>query len=55
MKLILIITLTASLFSCAPSAYRPGPNPLDAPGGEPTASELHAQNLKAITSNPAYR
>lgn len=32
-----------------------GFNPLDVPGStEPTAAELHQENLAAITSNPAY-
>lgn len=29
-----------------------GPNPLDRPGDDYCASELHLQNLRAITGNP---
>lgn len=45
----------AGLNSCtAPRAYPPGtPDPLDQPGTpEPTAAELHAKNIAAITGNP---
>lgn len=45
----------ASLAGCAPKAFRPGPNPLDEPGAiEPTALDLHEENIRAITGNPGY-
>ena len=52
MKTLLSLALLA-LASCAPQAYPVGaPNPLDSVGGEPTAAELHAKNIAAITGNP---
>lgn len=49
MKTITTILTVIYLASCAPKAYSPGPNPLDEPGSsEPTAAELHAENIKAI-------
>jgi hypothetical protein len=59
MKTILAITCFA-LSSCAaikfqPDSWEDKPNPLDSIEGEPTAAELHEQNMRAITSNPGYR
>lgn len=54
MKLLLAsILLAAALTSCQPLPA--DANPLDVPGtADPTAAELHQENLAAITSNPAY-
>lgn len=48
----------ATFLSCAsPKAFRAdSPNPLDEPGYvEPTAEELHLENMRAITNNPVYQ
>ena len=53
MKTILAL-LALSLSAC--NITRPQPNPLDQPGSRYlTAIERHLENLKQITSNPAYR
>lgn len=60
-KLIISLVQSAAMLaailwatSCAPKAFPVGsPNPLDTPGEtEPTAAELHAKNIAAITGNP---
>lgn len=55
MKTLSIAILAALVASCAPQAYPVDtPNPLDEPGYvPPTAAELHLENLRAITSDPA--
>ncbi len=54
MKTTLLLALLA-IASCAPKAYPPGtPNPLDRPCDQQSVAEMHAANMKAITSNPAY-
>lgn len=47
----------ATFLSCAPKAFPvDSPNPLDTPGeGEPTADELHLENIREITNNPVYQ
>ena len=63
MKLVMSLLLLALVMvatSCAALRYQPDswngtPNPLDPVGGEPTAAELHEENMRAITSNPGYR
>jgi len=46
----LVAAFILGLFSCSPVAYPVGaPNPLDEPGHvEPTAAELHAENIRII-------
>lgn len=46
----------ASLSSCGLNkAFPVGPSPLDEPGErQPTASELHDGNVRAITGNPTF-
>ena len=55
MKTIIALTAAICLVSCVPVAYPVGtPNPLDEPGyRQPTVQELHLQNLRAITCDPA--
>ena len=57
LALLITILIAASLGSCAPQAFPVGtPNPLDEPGyTAPTVEELHLENIRAITNNPAYR
>jgi len=53
--LILWAFFVATFLSCAPRAYPPGPNPLDAPGSTaPTTAGFHTSHLRAITGNPAH-
>ena len=55
LQLYLILCIIVGIFSCAPQAYPPGPNPLDLPGTtDPTAAELRTSHLRQITSNPAH-
>ena len=53
MKTLLSLAILA-LASCAPKAFPVGsPDPRNAPGtADPTAAELHAKNIAAITGNP---
>lgn len=65
MKHLALLLITAALVgctftSCAVLKYQPDswagkPNPLDSLRGEPTADELHRDNVRAITSNPGYQ
>jgi hypothetical protein len=52
MKTIALIAIAICLASCgpiAPTAY----NPLDNPGQQPTAVELHSKNIANITGDPS--
>ena len=55
MKHLYLIFAAVVIASCAPKAFPLGsPDPRNAPGTpEPTAAELYAKNISAITSNPA--
>ena len=52
MKTIALIAIAICLASCGPISPSPV-TPLDTPGGEPTAVELHAKNIANITGDPA--
>ena len=59
MKTVTLLAILV-LSSCAATRYQPDswngtPNPLDSLKGEPTAEELHRDNMRAITSNPGYQ
>ena len=49
-----LLLVTAILASCAPSPTWCRYNPLDHPWADKDAAALHADNMKAITSNPGY-
>jgi len=53
MKTILMLACLC-LASCA-LPYTWGENPLDRPGDNKSAAQLHEENVQAITSNPGYR
>lgn len=60
MKTILLLISAISVVGCAATRFQPDswagtPNPLDSLNGEPTAAELHRDNMRAITSNPGYQ
>lgn len=53
-KFLILSCLSALFIGCAnPSSWDQSFNPLDAPQYiQPTAEELHSQNVSIITSNP---
>ena len=51
-KGVLLAAIAIIIVSCAPIGDA---NPLDEPGEtQPTVAELHAENIRAITNNPAH-
>lgn len=59
MKTLTLLAAIA-LSSCMALRFQPdswvgSPNPLDSIEGEASAAELHQENIRAITGNPAYQ
>lgn len=56
MKIIHLLALSALFASCGTAPFAPdSPNPLDLPGGGPTAAEIRAWHLDQITGKPFHR